>query len=583
MNAPVNETVTHDISLRLLSLSPLNVRKTTDEKALAKLAANIEQNGLLQNLVVYKDPKNKDGYLVVAGGRRLAALRMANADAGLLIPCKVVSMEEAEEISLAENYHREPMHPADEFEAFQHLVTKNKRTPLEVAQRFGVDELHVKRMLKLANVSPAILKMFRENDAMTLDQVMALAVTDDHDRQLKVWNGARSHWQQEPKALRDAMTAGRISTKTNLGKFVGVEAYEAAGGAPESDLFSDEVFLPDAGLVNKLASEKLEKRAAQLRKQGWSWVEVHSNFSYEDKRKFKQAEREYKGGKQLPWSDKVKGYAGAVVSVDSHNGKISVDEGLYRRGDEKVVVKESKGTDGKVKKTVVKPASTELTFAAIQRLQGFRNAVLRNELTSENQSTDIMLARLAADWARHELLHDYNHFDRVVWVSRGNVPHDKNIRAGEELAVKAETEYEAQEQEWCKRLSAVKGGLFEWLLTKNKDLTTELLCYLASRSMLAAQTQYSKDQDAGASLLDAAQIDMTEHWQPTVEWLSSIQKGPILQILSAFYDKKAMQGLDKLKKGDLDVRAAAMLEGKGYLPAPLRRKGLTAAWAKKAP
>ena len=78
------------------------------------------------------------------------------------------------------------MHPADQFDAFKTLVEKG--TPIEdVAGRFGVTALVVKQRLKLANVSPALVALFRE-DTVTLEQMMALAVTDDHEAQERVWD-----------------------------------------------------------------------------------------------------------------------------------------------------------------------------------------------------------------------------------------------------------------------------------------------------------------------------------------------------------------------------------------------------------
>ncbi|MGH8028040.1 MAG: ParB/RepB/Spo0J family partition protein [Pseudoxanthomonas sp.] len=585
------------MNINELSISPLNARKTVyptdpgEQERIRSLADSIKTQGLLQNLVAYKDPE-KTGYLVCAGGRRLQALQLLVAegarDADLPVPMLEVDIEEAEEISLAENYHREPMHPADEFDAFNHLAKKG-RTTLEVAARFGVDELHVKRMLKLANLAPDILHSFREDAEMTLDQVMALTVSTDHEKQLKVWNNARGAWQREPDELRKALTAGKVAATSGIGKFVGIEAYVAAGGLPEADLFSENTYLPDVALVNELALAKLEKRAVQLRKQGWSWVEVRPEFGHNDERKFKTAHREWKGGKEEPWSDKIKGYAGVVVSINHHTGKMATTEGLYRAGDDKAVTKTKTGKDGKKETVKVKPPSTDLTFAAVQRLQGFRNSVLRSQLVGPGVDTHVMLAAMAADWVRHELsalkgmLRNVAHFDRIVWVGNGNVPHDKNVRAGEELAEEAEEAFTTIHNEWLKRLSAVKGDLFEWLLAQPATVTHELLAFMASRALHAAQTQYSKDVDRGQGLLSASGIDMTSHWKPDVEWIASIQKAAVLQILSAFYDKKALQGLDKLKRDELDKRAAAMLEGKGYLPAPLRPKDFKAAWAKKAP
>ena len=73
------------------------------------------------------------------------------------------------------------MHPADQFEAFAALVAEGR--PIEdIAADFSVTPLVVQRRLKLANVSPRLMADYRA-DAVSLDQLMALAITDDHTAQ----------------------------------------------------------------------------------------------------------------------------------------------------------------------------------------------------------------------------------------------------------------------------------------------------------------------------------------------------------------------------------------------------------------
>lgn len=63
-----------DIPLSQLELSPLNVRKTRSKEAIERMAASIEAHGLLQNLRVHPNGKEKFG--VVVGGTRLAAMQL---------------------------------------------------------------------------------------------------------------------------------------------------------------------------------------------------------------------------------------------------------------------------------------------------------------------------------------------------------------------------------------------------------------------------------------------------------------------------------------------------------------------------
>jgi len=159
----------------------------------------------LQNLTVTKKVatartkgKSKpeaDTYEVVAGARRLAALQSLAKQRKIgndyPVPCKVVT-ESAEELSLVENTIRQPMHPADQFEAFDRLVGGGLGID-DVAARFGVTPLFVAQRLKLANVSPSLIQLYREG-GIRLDQLEALAISIDHEAQERVWNSAHE-WE----------------------------------------------------------------------------------------------------------------------------------------------------------------------------------------------------------------------------------------------------------------------------------------------------------------------------------------------------------------------------------------------------
>ena len=122
-----------------LYLSEANVRKTRNEKEDAQLSADIEARGLLQNLLVTKS-KKRGKYAVIAGGRRLRAIEMIVErgawDKTAEIECKLLdgSEDDAGEASLAENFQRVGMSPAEECRAFQHFITEGNDTAA-VAQR----------------------------------------------------------------------------------------------------------------------------------------------------------------------------------------------------------------------------------------------------------------------------------------------------------------------------------------------------------------------------------------------------------------------------------------------------------------
>ena len=171
------------ISLPQLRVSKRNVRKTPGAPVTA-LAASIARVGLLQNLIVTACTDGEH-YEVVGGKRRLAALKLLAQKKRLPntfeVPCLVVLDASARTVSLTENVQRQAMSPADELEAWRALADEG-RSVEEIAADFGVTPLVVKQRLKLANVSTRLLADYREA-TITLNQLMALAITDDHAAQ----------------------------------------------------------------------------------------------------------------------------------------------------------------------------------------------------------------------------------------------------------------------------------------------------------------------------------------------------------------------------------------------------------------
>jgi ParB family chromosome partitioning protein len=284
-----NPTEIVQIPLNKLTKSDTNVRKTGD-KSIEDLAASIQAHGLLHNFVVTQTENEK--YKVIAGARRFAALtRLAKEKAvpkTFGVPCRVVDEQGGTEASLAENVIRTNMHPADQFIAFRALVDEGIGVE-EVAARFGVTPTTVRQRLKLANVAPRLFELYRV-DEITLDQLMALAITDDQAAQERVWDSTQE-WERRPATLRRALTESKVDALTDpRARFVGVKAYTEAGGQIERDLFQPEHegYLLDPEKLDRLVAEKLEVLAEKVRGEGWKWVEINPRLDYSDLTKFKR-------------------------------------------------------------------------------------------------------------------------------------------------------------------------------------------------------------------------------------------------------------------------------------------------------
>ena len=293
----MTEPVIRSIPLDRLERSPANVRKTAAGKAaLAELKASISVHGLLENLVARSIGPGEDGgehYVVIAGGRRLAALnelaREGILDTDHAVPCRVIANVAIDsELSLAENVVRVAMHPADQVEAFGALALAGS-TVADIAARFGVSERIVEQRLRLGHLAPELLDAYRE-DRIDLATLKAFTVTTDRARQMAVWEqvcdqGYRpSDWQ-----IKRMLTEDRVPAGAALPRFVGVDAYEAAGGAVLRDLFADEyengVWLEDPALLMQLALDRLQAAADELATR-WKWARAQLDVDWSDLARF---------------------------------------------------------------------------------------------------------------------------------------------------------------------------------------------------------------------------------------------------------------------------------------------------------
>jgi ParB family transcriptional regulator, chromosome partitioning protein len=249
---------------------------------LSGLAANIRAKRLLQNLVVH-EMKGARGrqhkYGVCAAQRREAALDLLleqkHITANYPVPVRIVSEGEGLALSLIENSEREGLDPFDVLRSYRMLAEEGRSVDY-IAALFSASPLTVKRRMKLANVSPRLLARLRE-DAITLDQLAALALADDHETQEHIWFDAND-WQRQPNYLRQAITRAEIdASRSRLVRFVGLHAYEAAGGYVRRDLFSDDQnagYIADAELLQRLVAQKLDAAAEEVRAEGWGWTET---------------------------------------------------------------------------------------------------------------------------------------------------------------------------------------------------------------------------------------------------------------------------------------------------------------------
>jgi ParB family chromosome partitioning protein len=280
-----------DIPFNKLVLSQANVRRVKAGVSIEELAEDIARRTLLQSLnvrpVLDANGAETGMFEIPAGGRRYRALELLVKQKRLAktapVPCVVrdpTSDILAEDDSLAENVQRAPLHPLDQFHAFQAMRAKGKSEE-DIAAAFFIGVNVVKQRLRLTTVSEKLLDIYAE-DGMSLEQLMAFTVSSDHARQEQVWAALEKSWSKEPYQIRRMLTEKAVRAADRRAVFVGLDAYEAAGGIVMRDLFQndDGGWLENVALLDSLVVEKLKAAAEAVAAEGWKWVEVAISFPF---------------------------------------------------------------------------------------------------------------------------------------------------------------------------------------------------------------------------------------------------------------------------------------------------------------
>ena len=611
------------IPLSKLTVWKGNVRKTGAQQGLEELVASISTHGLLNPLTVRPDGKKKGTYEIVAGQRRYLALKKVGQAQGIdpkeyLVNCFVIEKDsDAAEISLAENIVRTQMHPADQFDAFRKLADEGRMSVADIAARFGVSEDTVTKRLKLGRVSPKLLDIYRKGE-MSLEQVAALTLTDDHKAQEAAWNKAQHSWQREPRELRAALTNGEIAATDSRVKFIGgVKTYEAAGGKVRRDLFDDSNagYVSDLTLLNDLVVKNLDEVATDVRAEGWKWVEIVPSFDWsavqkygtvhpeaveltaEQKAELAKLSEEYDelaataeaedlsddqnvrlqeiedaietlSGKEAYKPEDI-ARAGCFVSI-GYNGSADIRRGHVKPEDMPVVEGKPAAKHKSTNKTV--PESDGLPAALIESLTEERTAALRIELANSPAIAlaavvhKLVLATLDADRTRR--------FDREFSSCIGISATSQGVEGS-----KACIELNEMVETWTKQLPEANDELWSWCLDQKQPTLLNLLAVCVAQAVNGIVTKTvntaTKAEIAHAdALATALSLDMTKWFTPTAEnYFSRVSKPKIIEALVEMDGGTLVSpATEKLKKGSLAEMAKKSVEATGgkWLPEILR-------------
>lgn len=631
IEAALAKAVRKTATLGQLVLTDLNVRKKKSSQAsIEGLAAAIRSAGLLMNLVVFE---MEDGhYGVAAGERRTLALRWLmeqEKDADKTTPdgivthdypveVLVVSLAMARVVSMMENSQREQMHPADQVTAFRDL-SADGQTPAKIGDLLGFSTRHVQRCLRLATMAPVLLDALAE-DQITLDQLQALSATEDHQRQCDVWDNAHG-WAAAPQHLREAVLKGEVSARDNNQlAFVGREVYEAAGGTFKFDLFSDEGFLTEPAMLERLAREKLHALAQQVAEgEGWSWAEgrisaiktwgedaelyrelaepqpeftddelteieclqtrldeLEDAFGAEDAETDAlmaesdaaeaKIERLTEQAIVRAWPQAMRSSGGVVASL--RDGEV-----VYQRG---IVLRASEATTGNgaddngegtattetaAPKTKEKGLSSALiTSLSAERTLAVMGALVENPTVALALHTHTLAVKVFGSRYAGSLLQTSLTPKRAELLTKA--PTAEGSRADRQLG-----ELHAQ---WEAKLPPEWNTDFSWLLTWEQAEVVALLAYCVGLSLDAVQLWPAKDGKVGGALTPlehALDFTLRDWWQPTkANYFGRISKELMSDALLDAGKVAQAASVLKMKKGDAAQLAEDELTASGWVP-----------------
>ncbi|HVN54120.1 MAG TPA: ParB/RepB/Spo0J family partition protein [Anaerolineaceae bacterium] len=144
-----------EIPIEQIGFNPRQPRTQMDAKNLKELADSIRQFGILQPLLVRREP-GADRYVLIAGERRLRAAALAGLTTVPVVIRSGASDEEQLELALIENLQRSDLTPFEEAEAFNLLHKEFGLTHEEIARRVGKARSTVTNAINLLNLVPAV-------------------------------------------------------------------------------------------------------------------------------------------------------------------------------------------------------------------------------------------------------------------------------------------------------------------------------------------------------------------------------------------------------------------------------------------
>ena len=395
---------------------------------------------------------------------------------------------------------------------------------------------------------------------------------------------------------------------------MGVEAYVAAGGTLERDLFDaeHEGYLTDTALLDRLVAERSETLVADLRAQGWAWAKLYPDSDYwevlkkydrlqpvpvdldEDlvaeadnlRTELDSIDQQYEPGEyseecerrideiqtrldqinsaQREFTAEQKSRGGVIITIN-HDGEPAYHCGLIERG-AKASTRNGEYSDD----SSSQEEKDGLSAALLEDLTIHRTAALRAELAAR---PDIALITVT-----------HNLVAQIFYEPMYGLPSSLTVRTDayiERVDLRSASESQAakalakQTHDVRQLLPAKINALWEWLLEQPQNVLLNVLATAAAHTVNAVQGTHDEPSTgrlgAADALAHALRLDMSNWWQASASnYFGRVKKDQIIRAIQEATEASVDERLKALKKKDLAAEAEKSVAGTRWLPEPLR-------------
>jgi ParB family chromosome partitioning protein len=173
----MNRKFIEDFDVEKIVPNPYQPRMHINPQRLMELADSIREHGVIQPLIITKDKKT-DQYFIVAGERRYRAVKLAGFTT-IPVVIKETSPLEMLQLALIENIQREDLNPLEEAFSYKQLITEFGLSQSEIAKKVGLNRVTIANKIRLYNLPDKIKELVLNNSLSEGHARALLGVKDE--------------------------------------------------------------------------------------------------------------------------------------------------------------------------------------------------------------------------------------------------------------------------------------------------------------------------------------------------------------------------------------------------------------------